>query len=149
MRKFLCAVGVMVAVLLVAGVVSSPAGAASRVQLGYIRYNTPGPDLPVRNWRLNGEYVTLHNTSAAAIRMRGWALYDRDGHGFGFGAFTLGPHASVRIHTGHGRATATDRYWNMDYYVWTNTGDRARLRDQYGRLLDQCHWGAGLGWINC
>lgn len=125
------------------------ADAASRVRLGYIQYNTPGPDTPVRNWRLNAEYVTLRNTSGAAISMKNWGLYDRDGHHFRFGDFTLRPDASVRIHTGHGRATRTDRYWNMNYYVWTNTGDRARLRDEYGRLLDQCQWGNGSGSIVC
>jgi hypothetical protein len=57
--------------------------------------------------------------------------------------------ASVRIHTGKGTNTSTDRYWGRSWYVWNNTGDKAYLRNPDFVLRDSCEWGDGIGYIWC
>ena len=66
-----------------------------------------------------------------------------------FGTFTLKAGASVRLHTGHGTNTATDRYWNQSQYVWNNTGDKAILKNKAGTRIDVCSWGNGPGSTTC
>ncbi|HEV8529075.1 MAG TPA: hypothetical protein VGS60_16245 [Actinomycetes bacterium] len=41
-----------------------------------------------------------------------------------FGTFSLGAGKSVRIHTGTGTNTSTDRYWNSGAYIWNTPGTR-------------------------
>ena len=60
------------------------------------------------------------------------------------------PHGYVKIHTGQGANTQTDRYWGKSWYVWNNTGDTATLRDAGGHLLDQCTFkGTSRGYVFC
>jgi hypothetical protein len=85
------------------------------VQFGEIWYNSPGSD--------RGGAVSLD---------------DAANHVFRFPAFTIKPHAFVKIHTGPGRDTQADLYWDKNWYIWNNTGDTAILRDASGRQLDKC-----------
>ena len=56
----------------------------------------------------------------------------------------------MKIHTGKGANTQTDRYWGKSWYVWNNTGDTATLRDARGRLLDRCTYkGKSQGYVFC
>ena len=50
------------------------------------------------------------------------------------------PHGYVKIHTGKGSRTQTNRYWNLSWYVWNNTGDTATLKDNHGNVLDRCSY---------
>jgi hypothetical protein len=64
--------------------------------------------------------------------------------------FSLGGGEFVRIHTGKGTKTSTDRYWGLSWSVWNNTGDTAYLRNADFVLRDTCEWtSVGSGWKWC
>ena len=90
--------------------VATPAQAAARMQIGEIWYNSPGSDRG-GNASLNHEWVQLHNTSGSWITMTGWTLRDPKHHVYTFGTYKIKPHGYVKIHTGKGTNTQTDRYW--------------------------------------
>lgn len=131
--------------------------AAGPVQLGRIQYSPPGPDLPVTNAKLNGEYVQIRNASGSTISLTDWTLRDttrRPDHVYRFGTFRLAPRTAVVVHTGTGRNGPGHLYWGRTgtsgfAYVWNNTGDVAYLRNARGTLVDTCRWPAGAGAIAC
>lgn len=130
---------------------SLPAEATTyATQFGRIQYSPPGPDTPITTARLNGEYVTITLHASTSRQLKGWAIYDLSGHKYVFPVFVLKGGKSVRVHTGTGRNTATDLYAGYRNYIWTNTGDRARLRDNTNKLLDECTWkSTAAGYTNC
>ena len=110
------------------------------MQISEIYYNSPGPDHG-SNASLNAEWVLLHNTSGSPITMTNWILHDGgQKHTFRFGTYTIAPHGYVKIHTGKGSRSQTNRYWNLSWYVWNNTGDTATLKDNHGNVLDRCSY---------
>jgi hypothetical protein len=128
-----------------------PTAQASTYPLHFtkIYYNSPGSDTG-SNSSLNAEYVTIKNTSTTTRSMTGYTIKDVAGHTYKFGTFSLGAGKSVRVHTGTGTNTSTDRYWNSGAYIWNNTGDKAYLRNSSGTLRDSCSWGSGgPGYIYC
>lgn len=129
---------------------STPALAAGhRIQIHEIYYNSPGTDTG-SNSSLNAEWVRLYNTSSSKISLTNWTLRDAAGHVFKFASYTLGAHSYVKIHTGHGTRTQTDRYWNQNWYIWNNTGDTATLRDSSGGTVDSCRYtGTSAGYVFC
>ncbi|WP_329139166.1 lamin tail domain-containing protein [Streptomyces sp. NBC_01476] len=141
--------GVLVSGALVAAA-AMPASAADHrrhlprpsVVLGKVQYDSPGADNRT-NRSLNGEWVTVTNTSRSAVNLRGWTLRDADGARYTF-ELRLGGRQSVRVHTGAGRDTAHDVYQNRRVHVWDNT-DTATLRDQRGRVVDSESWGRRHG----
>jgi hypothetical protein len=143
---------VTAAALIVGAIAASPApvSAAPKVRFGIIQYDSPGNDLPVTNAKLNAEWVTIRNPKTTAVQIRGWRVADASGHVYRFTRLRLGPGKAVRLHTGKGTNTRTDRYWGLENYVWNNTGDTARLRNAAGILIDTCRWtSAGTGRIAC
>jgi hypothetical protein len=119
---------------------SIPAATAGhRIQIHEIWYNSPGPDTGT-NASLNAEWVELYNTSTTRISLKNWTLRDAAGHVFVFHRYSLGGHRYVKIHTGHGTGSRTDRYWNSNWYIWNNTGDRAKLEDNHGGKVDSCSY---------
>jgi len=128
---------------------NAQAATAGQIQFRLIQYNTPGPDLPVSNAKLNKEFVTLKNTGTTSRNLTGWTVEDLAGHVYTFGRFTLRPGSKVVIHTGSGTNTSTDRYWGRGYYVWNNTGDKAKLHNSRGAWKDSCSWGNGPGSLYC
>ena len=120
-----------------------------RIQINAIYYNSPGSDTG-SNSSLNAEWVRLYNTSSSKITLTHWTLRDAAGHVFTFGTYTIGAHSYVTVHTGHGSSNQTDRYWNMNWYVWNNTGDTAYLRDNLNGTVDSCQYtGTTKGWVYC
>jgi hypothetical protein len=128
---------------------NAQAATVGQIQFRLIQYNTPGPDLPVTNAKLNEEFVTLKNTGTTSRNLTGWTVEDLAGHVYTFGSFTLRPGWKVVIHTGKGTNTSTDQYWGRGYYVWNNTGDKAKLHNSGGTWKDSCSWGNGPGYIYC
>jgi hypothetical protein len=128
----------------------TPTAEASTYPLHFtkIYYNSPGSDTG-SNTSLNAEYVTIKNTSTTTRALTGYTVRDKSNHVYKFGTFSLGAGKSVRIHTGKGTNTPTDRYWGRAAYVWNNTGDTAYLRNPAGTLRHTCSWGNGIGYINC
>jgi hypothetical protein len=120
-----------------------------RIQIDKIYYNSPGPDTG-SNSSLNHEWVRLLNTSGSNISLTHWTLRDAAGHVFVFHRYTLGAHSTVKIRTGHGTGTQTNRYWNQSWYIWNNTGDTATLADSHGGTVDSCAYTAtSLGYVFC
>jgi len=89
-----------------------------------VHADAPGDD----NLNLNDEYVTLSNRGDSALDLEGWTVTDEANHRYEFGAVTLDPGASVRLHTGTGEDTATDVYWGRSGAVWNNGGDTVTVR---------------------
>src|SRR6266566_3756164 len=127
----------------VAPAVAAPAhhGAArGRVFIHEIFYNSPGADHG-SNSSLNAEWVDLHNSSGHPIALTHWTLRDKAGHVYKFrGTFRLRAHKDVKIHTGSGRDTRTDRYWNHGWYIWNNDGDTAVLKSASGSVKSRCSY---------
>src|SRR5512144_2428373 len=104
--------------------ISSAAAAGSPVRITYVQYDSPGSDTG-SNASLNAEWVRIKNFSNTRKSLAGWTLRDPAGHVYRFGTYRLRAGRSVRIHTGSGTNTRTDRYWHSNWYVWNNTGDKA------------------------
>lgn len=122
--------------------------AASAVRFTFIQYDSPGPD-DGSNFSLNQEFVTIHNFASTNRVITGWTIRDTSGHVYTFGAYTLRPGVSLRLHTGNGVNTPTNHYWHKGYYVWNNTGDTAFLKTGSGSPVDSCKWGDGGGSLKC
>jgi Lamin Tail Domain len=119
------------------------------MQIHKIYYNSPGKDTG-SNWSLNHEWVRLDNTSGSRISLRGWTLQDAAGHVYTFGAYTIDAYGHVKIRTGKGTNTQTNRYWGRSWYVWNNTGDTATLRNRAGTVIDRCSYtGSSTGYKIC
>lgn len=144
MRRVLLALGGILGITLTstfATVISSPAAdAANRMGIHEIYYNSPGSDTG-SNSSLNHEWVQLHNRSGSRITLTGWTLRDAQGHVYRFGNYSITAYGYVKIHTGKGANTQTDRYWGRGWYVWNNTGDTATLKDRGGALIGRCSYG--------
>ncbi|HVX44902.1 MAG TPA: lamin tail domain-containing protein [Mycobacteriales bacterium] len=145
MKKYFVLIAAVFTVLIAA----TPANAAYAMKFGKIQYDSPGSDNR-SNSSLNAEWVRLWNTTGRSVNLTGWRLNDKAGHTYTFSRFTLGPNRSVRIHTGRGANTASDRYWGSGNYIWNNDGDTAALRDAAGHVIDRCSWsGREGGSKNC
>jgi hypothetical protein len=127
---------------------SVPAQAVNRMQIFKIQYNSPGSDNG-SNSSLNAEWVQLHNRSGSPITLTGWTLRDTAGHVYTFGTYRIRAHGYVKIHTGRGTNTQTDRYWGRRAYVWNNTGDRATLENRPGTVIDRCSYSGGDTSVLC
>ena len=128
----------------------APAEAASAIQITRVYVNAPGTDT-TSNTSVNGEYVTLKNTSSTRKTLTGYTLRDESSHVYTFGTFTLAGGTSVNVHTGKGTNTASNRYMGRGYHIWNNTGgDSARLRNSTGTTLDTCAWSGSISsYVNC
>ena len=143
MRKIMALGAALAGIVMALGLVvtsGSPALACCRMQISEIYYNSPGSDTG-SNSSLNAEWVQLHNTSGSRINLTGWILHDGgQKHIFKFGTYTIAAHGYVKIHTGKGSRTQTDRYWNLSWYVWNNTGDTATLKDNHNNVIGRCSY---------
>ena len=115
------------------------ASAASAIQIHFVSYNSPGSDTG-SNTSLNAEYVTIKNVSSRTHTITGWSLRDKTGYTYKFPTFTIKAGAKVKIHTGKGTASSTDRYYTYTWYVWNNSGDTAYLKNASGTTVDTCSW---------
>lgn len=119
-----------------------PAQAASSIQITYAYYDSPGKDTH-SNKVINGEWIRITNKGSKARSLKGWTLRDNQDHVYRFGTYTLKAGASVKIHTGKGVNTSTNRYWGRSWYVWNNTTDTATLRNASKTTVDRCSWRSG------
>ena len=130
-------VGTLVAGGLLA--VAPSASAAPCVRIYRIYYNSPGKD-DRSNKSLNAEWIPLRNYCGTSRALTNWRIKDVAGHKYVFGTFRLGGGKYVKVHTGHGTNTATDRYWGSGNYIWNNDKDTAYLRNRFGNLVDRCSY---------
>lgn len=99
-----------------------------------VHADAPGDD----NTNLNGEWVAIHNDGAGDIDLGGWTLKDESAsHRYVFDAATTVPAGgTIRLYTGCGQDTATERYWcNDGSAVWNNSGDTAYLLNRDGKIV--------------
>lgn len=126
---------------------AAPAAAnMGTIKIAAVSYDAvPGPD-PRTNAYFNREYVVIRNTGTASRQLSGYTLRDLKRascncvHVYRFGRFVLRPGKTVRIHTGKGTNTATDRYWGLTSYVWGDDSDSAILKNSRGSTLWSCAW---------
>lgn len=144
MKSFLAraVAGAAVTGAVVAGVAVPADAAAGSVHFSMVYYNSPGSDRG-GNTSLNAEWVRVKNTTSKTTTLTGWTIRDRSTHVYRFPTFTLKPGRSVTLHTGKGRNTSTDLYWNQSWYVWNNDGDKATLKNASGATKDTCSWSGG------
>ncbi|MFG2606629.1 lamin tail domain-containing protein [Streptomyces sp. NPDC048514] len=96
------------------------------------------------NRALNKEWVAVTNDSRRAVSLDGWTLSDKDGHTYTFHHYRLDGRSTVRVHTGMGRDTGEDLYQDRRKSVWDHN-DRATLRNDHGRFVDDASWGRRHG----
>ncbi|MBC7632429.1 lamin tail domain-containing protein [Aeromicrobium sp.] len=143
MIKKVVVILVALSTVLLLGAVTSPASASGSLQFKKIYYDSPGSDTG-SNASLNAEYVTVKNTGTSTRSLSGYTIRDETGFKYRFptGA-KLRPGYSVKVHTGSGSNTSSNRYWSQSRYVWNNTGDTATLRNSSGVKRDTCSWSSG------
>ena len=79
--------------------------------------------------------------SGHPIALTHWTLRDKAGHVYTFaGVLRLRAHKDVKIHTGRGRDTRTDRFWGKRAYVWNNDADTATLKSGTGSVKSRCSY---------
>ncbi|WP_256725420.1 lamin tail domain-containing protein [Streptomyces sp. IMTB 2501] len=130
------------------GVVAPSAVAAGRapvrthgvVYISGVQHKLQGRD-DRSNRALNKQWVAVTNSSRRAVNLDSWKLSDLDGHSYTFRHVRLAGRATVRVHTGVGRNTATDVYQDLRARVWDVNADAATLRDARGRIIDAVSWG--------
>ncbi len=110
------------------------------VEISQVQYDSPGPD-DRSNRSLNQEWVEITNNTRRSVNLDGWTLSDADGHTYTFDHYRLGGRSTVRVHTGLGRDSRTDLFQDRRAYVWNNDRDRATLRNDHGRFIDDASWG--------
>ena len=135
---------VLIASLVATGMILFPspqpsASAASCVGIHRIYYNSPGTDTG-SNTSLNAEWIQLRNRCSTSSSLTNVKIKDAAGHAYTFGSYTLGGGKYVKVHTGMGSDTATDRYQGRSWSVWNNDKDTAYLYSASGTRLDSCSY---------
>ncbi len=88
------------------------------------------------------EHVVITNEGSQAQNLQGWVLESAPGgtQRYTFPDVTIGPGATLRVHSGRGSAAAaappTDLVWT-GRNVWNNAGDTAVLFDPTGREVSR------------
>jgi hypothetical protein len=115
--------------------------AASCIKIYEIYYNSPGSPDSGSNSSLNGEWIQLKNTCTTGKNLSGYRIRDVANHWYTISTnFTLGAGKKVKIHTGSGSNTSTDRYWGQHWYVWNQDKDTAYLYNSSGTKIRTCSY---------
>ena len=118
--------------------------AAGCIRISKIYFDSPGTDSG-SNYSRNGEWIQLKNACASGKSLYGFKVRDLANHVYRFGTYTLGAGKLVKIHTGNGTNTSTDRYWGSSYYIWNNDKDTAYLANAAGTRIGTCSYTAAGG----
>ena len=102
-----------------------------------IYYNSPGRDNG-SNKSLNGEWFKFYDQASHGYRGITVSVSDAAGNTW-VGKLTINPGASVKVHTGKGKNTATDLYWGRSSYAWNNTADTATY-SAAGEVWETCSY---------
>ncbi|MGW1005891.1 lamin tail domain-containing protein [Streptomyces sp. NPDC002520] len=145
-RRLTAAAGVAAAVV---GTAALPAAAAdhhpgrthySAVYISDVQHDFQGR-YDRSNRSLNREWVDITNKGRWGVDLDGWTLSDEDGHTYTFRNVRLDSRETVRVHTGFGRDTRDEVFWDRRASVWDSGRDTATLRDDRGRFIDDVSWG--------
>lgn len=115
-----------------------PTEAADALVLESIRENRPGMD----DWETN-EHVSFENDGEKPLDLSGWVVRNGAGQSYRFPAGTvLRPGEPLTLHSGDGRNTETDVYWDADGPVWRSVGDTVVVETPAGdQVLDVTYKG--------
>jgi micrococcal nuclease len=105
-----------------------------RIEIVGVEADAPGPD----NENPNGEWIELRNTSSGAVDLTGWVVRDESTrHRYAFAdGVVIAAGASLRLFTGTGTDSATERYWGKQgESVWNNNGDTVFVLDASGSTV--------------
>ncbi len=91
-----------------------------------IEYDPEGNDRE----NLNDEWIEI---SGYGTEITGWTVSDAANHVYTFPEFII--YGKVKIHTGSGKDSSTELYWNMKTPVWNNDGDTATLKNRNGDTI--------------
>ncbi|AYN39134.1 lamin tail domain-containing protein [Streptomyces dangxiongensis] len=127
------------AAVLTGTLLSTPAEAAGGVRIHHVWFDSPGSDNR-SNKSLNAEWVQLKNTSGSAVSLKGWVLKDASNHKYVFPNVRIGAGKYLKVHTGSGSDTASDKYQDRRAYVWNNDRDTATLTKASGTKVGSCSW---------
>ncbi|QLJ04620.1 lamin tail domain-containing protein [Streptomyces sp. NEAU-sy36] len=127
------------AALLAGTLLSTPAEAAGGVRIHHVWFDSPGSDNR-SNTSLNAEWVQIKNTGGSAVSLKGWVLKDASNHKYVFPNVKIGAGKYMKIHTGSGKDTTTDKYQGRRAYVWNNDKDTATLTKASGAKVSSCSW---------
>ncbi|MFF4042125.1 lamin tail domain-containing protein [Streptomyces sp. NPDC001816] len=127
------------AALLTGTLLSTPAQAAGGVHIHHVWFDSPGPDNR-SNTSLNAEWVQIKNSGSSAVSLKGWILKDASNHKYVFPNVKIGAGKYMKIHTGSGSDTASNKYQGRRAYVWNNDKDTATLTKASGTKVDSCSW---------
>lgn len=109
------------------------------MKIYHVWFDSPGSDNR-SNTSLNGEWVQIKNTGGSAVSLKGWVLKDASNHRYVFPNIKIGAGKYMKIHTGSGKATTSDRYQGRRAYVWNNDKDTATLTKASGAKVWSCSW---------
>ena len=99
--------------------------------LDEIRDNPSGRDAK----HLNEEFLTFKNSGAEPLDISGWTVENEAGDVFRFPErTTVKPDARVTLHSGPGRHTDSEFYWQSDRPMWKNDGDTVVVTDEDGTV---------------
>ncbi|MEU3826272.1 lamin tail domain-containing protein [Streptomyces sp. SID161] len=127
------------AALVTGTLLSTPAEAAGGVKIHHVWFDSPGSDNRSTK-SLNGEWVQLRNTGRSAVSLKGWVLKDASNHRYVFPDVRIGAGKYLKVHTGSGSDTASDKYQDRRAYVWNNDRDTATLTRASGTKVSSCSW---------
>lgn len=85
---------------------------------------------------VDGEFVLIVNDGGAALNLQGWQIDVEGGPSYQFGNFPIFPGGSVRLHSGSGRDSSIDLYWDQEQPV-LESGRAVRLADREGQIVNQ------------
>lgn len=102
-------------------------------------HNAPGDDRE----NLNGEYIRLANISVRPENLKGYRLENQSGSFFVFPKVIIPVGRTMSVHSGTGQSLTRAEsgqqvfFLNRKRPMWTNTGDRAILKDAQGHPVDE------------
>lgn len=104
---------------------------ADCIRIKNFHFNALGKD----SKNLNDEYVVFENRCNFSINLSGWMIKDRSFKTYVFPEFVLDAKSSFILHSGFGKDTKKDLFWNSTSPIWNNDGDTLFLRDREGFLI--------------
>ena len=141
MRKLVSTIAALAITLGGVAATGAPAAAAGpALRFFGTQYDSPGKDTRSAA-SLRAEWISLVNTGAKPVSLKGYTIRDKANHVYKFGAVKIAAKGGrVWLRTGKGKATASTVYWGSGNYIWNNTGDTAYLRNAAGKTVDTCTW---------
>lgn len=114
-----------------------PRQEGATVEIVEIRHDPPGPDDDV----LEEEWIEIENLGPEPVDLDGWILRDESARNrFRMPGPELAPGDRVRVRSGCGTDSATNRHWCSERSIWSNGGDTVILQDPNGNVVDRVRY---------